>query len=100
MVDDNFYYWLLAASLFFLWLWVRSVRRDVELMRKEVQKVMESILFMRIEKHDETLYAYNALNDEFICQGTSLADLNEKFGQRYPKCKGIIVEPSSKGAQE
>jgi hypothetical protein len=92
MSGDNFYLWLVGISLFFLWLWVRRVRRDIVTMQAEMQKVLGSILFMRVEKRDNTLYAYNALNDEFICQGSNLEELNTKFGQRYPRCKGIIVE--------
>ena len=92
MFEDNFYMWLVGISLFFLWLWIRRVRKDIATMQADMQKVLDSILFMRIEKHEETLYAYNALNEEFICQGSSIEDLNKQFGQRYPNCKGIIVE--------
>ncbi len=92
MFEDNFYLWLVGASLFFLWLWVRRVRRDIVTMQAEMKKVLDSILFMRVEKHDNTLYAYNALNEEFICQGSNFDELNKQFGQRYPNCKGIIVD--------
>lgn len=92
MFEDNFYLWLVGASLFFLWLWIRRVRRDIATMQADMKKVLDSILFMRIEKHDNTMYAFNALNDEFICQGNNLEELNKRFGQRYPNCKGIIVE--------
>jgi hypothetical protein len=92
MFEDNFYLWLVGISLFFLWLWIRRIRKDIATMQADMQKVLGSILFMRIEKHEETLYAYNALNEEFICQGSSIEDLNKQFGQRYPNCKGIIVE--------
>lgn len=92
-MPDNFYYWLFGSCLFFLWLWVRQVRQNIATMQEEMKKILDSILFMRVEKHNDTLFAFNALNDEFICQGESLEELNKKFGQRYPKCKGIIVEP-------
>lgn len=92
MFGDNFYLWLVGISLFFLWLWIRRVYREIVTMKAGMQKVLDSILFMRVEKHDSTMYAYNALNDEFICQGNNLEDLNKQFGQRYPRCKGIIVE--------
>lgn len=96
MFEDNFYLWLLVASLFFLWLWIRRVRRDVVAMQTEMKKVLDTILFMRVEKHNDTLYAFNALSEEFICQGNDLEELNKRFGQRYPNCKGIIVEDPPK----
>lgn len=93
MFEDSFSFWLLIIALFSLWIWVRRVWREAEAMRKDMQKVIDTILFMKIENHGETLYAYNALTGEFICQGKDLAELNQFFARRFPLSKGVIVEP-------
>jgi hypothetical protein len=48
---------------------------------------------MRVETHADTVYAYNAMNHEFVCQGKDMDDLNIQFGLRYPGRRGVIVEP-------
>ncbi len=96
MFEDSFSFWLLIIALFSLWIWIRRVRREAEAMRADIQKVLDAILFMRIENHGETLYAYNALTGEFICQGKDLAELNQIFAVRFPQSKGVIVEPIEK----
>jgi hypothetical protein len=94
MEDYSFIWWLLAIFLFVVWRWTRKIEQDVNNMHKEIAGVMQKIVFMRIETHADGMYAYNAVNKEFICQGKNIDDLNVQFGLRYPDRRGIIVEPN------
>lgn len=96
MEDYSFIWWLLAIFLFVVWRWTRKLEQDVNNMHKEIAGVMEKIVFMRTETHANVIYAYNAMNEEFICQGKDMDDLNTQFGLRYPNRKGIIVQPDDK----
>ena len=96
MEDYSFIWWLLAIFLFVVWRWTRKVEQDVNNMHKEIAGVMEKIVFMRTETHANVIYAYNAMNEEFICQGKDMDDLNMQFGLRYPNRRGIIVQPDDK----
>ena len=96
MEDYSFIWWLLAIFLFMVWRWTRKVEQDVNNMHKEIAGVMQKIVFMRIETHADVMYAYNATNEEFICQGKNIDDLNVQFGLRFPDRRGIIVQPDDK----
>ena len=76
-----------------VWLYSRRLHREIKEMEKDIRMVMDKIMFMRIEKHDNKVFAYNAMSEEFICQGTDMDDLNANFGKRYPGRRGVIVEP-------
>ncbi len=95
MEDYSFIWWFLAILVFVAWYWARKVQEDVNKIHKEISGVMEKIVFMRTETHANVIYAYNAMNEEFICQGKDMDDLNTQFGLRYPDRRGIIVQPDN-----
>jgi hypothetical protein len=63
-------------------------------------ELLDKVIFLRIEQHLEVIYAYNAANDEFVCQGKNMDDLTVNFGLRYPNKKGIVVKPEEGEANE
>jgi len=77
-----------------VWLYSRKLHGEVKEIEKDIRMVMDKIMFMRIEKHDDKVFAYNAMTEEFICQGHDMDDLNANFGKRYPGRRGVIVEPN------
>jgi hypothetical protein len=82
-----------VALLFVVWLWSRKVSKEINEVHKDVQQLLSKVVFMKIETHSDKLFAYNAVNEEFICQGKDMDELNQQFGIRFPDCKGIIVKP-------
>lgn len=83
-------------------LWLRKMgndlEREVEKLTKEVEHIMSKILFMRVENHNGTMFAYNALTDDYICQGKDIDELNVNFGLRFPNYKGVLIEPKKEEA--
>jgi len=63
-------------------------------------ELLDKVIFLRIEQHLEVIYAYNAANNEFVCQGKTMDDLIVNFGLRYPNKKGIVVKPDKGEANE
>lgn len=98
-MTNNFYYLIIGVWLVvLLWKLLRRIRiGNVKPAQLEALKFLQSILLMRIEKIDNTLYAYNVMNGEFVCQGNNFEDLNSIFLQRYPNRKGIVVDPINEG---
>lgn len=88
---------LLVSSL-----WLRKMgndlEREVEKLTKEVEHIMSKILFMRVENHNGIMFAYNALTDDYICQGKDMDELNVNFGLRFPSHKGVLIEPKKEEA--
>lgn len=97
---DDYWIWIVAAwgLLIGVWLWSRKIDREVKAMEKDLKATLSKILFMRIEEHEGRLFAYNAFNNEFVCQGADKEELNENFGKRYPDRRGVIVEPDKETA--
>ncbi|CAB4241705.1 hypothetical protein UFOVP71_243 [uncultured Caudovirales phage] len=93
MEDLNIVWVIAIAIIIGAWLWARRIRKDISVMENHIHEIMSTVIFMRTETHNDVIYAYNAMNDEFVCQGTSMEELNNRFGIRYPNCKGIIVKP-------
>lgn len=83
-------------------LWLRkmgnNLEREVEKLTKEVEHIMSKILFMRVENHNGIMFAYNALTDDYICQGKDMDELNVNFGLRFPNHKGVLIEPKKEEA--
>jgi hypothetical protein len=71
-----------------------------EQMQELAIELLDKVIFLRIEQHLEVIYAYNAANDEFVCQGKNMDDLTVNFGLRYPNKKGIVVKPEEGEANE
>lgn len=84
---------LLAAIIVGVWLWARKIKKEVSEIESHIRAELSKIVFLHIEHHDNLVFAYNAFNEEFVCQGTDLDDLNIQFGKRFPAHRGIIVEP-------
>lgn len=92
---EDYWFWLVLAwaLIFCVWLWSRKIERDIKEVEKDIRMVMDKILFMRIENHNDRLFAYNAMTDEFVCQGADMDELNANFGKRYPERRGVLIEP-------
>ncbi len=87
------YVLLLAAIIVGVWLWARKIKKEVAEIESHIRTELSKIVFMHIEHHDNLVFAYNAFNEEFVCQGTDLNDLNIQFRKRFPTHRGVIVEP-------
>ena len=56
----------------------------------ESEQREQSRINMKVERHGDVLYAYNADNDDFICQGANLAELKQNFVARFPDRTGSV----------
>ena len=54
---------------------------------------------MKVEKHGDVWYAFDATNDDFVCQGLDLKELKANFVKRFPGYDGAIVD-AAKDLQE
>ena len=93
MISVELYLILSVVIIIGVWMWLRKVKREINETEVYIKEEIGKIMFMRIEHHNNLLFAYNAFNEEFICQGSSLEDLNTQFGKRFPNRRGVIVAP-------
>lgn len=94
-MESSTFWWMILGLFFVMWIWSRLISLNVARLQIEIKKTASKIVFMKIENHNDIIFAYNAHNNEFVCQGKDMEDLNQRFTLRYPTCKGVIVDPSN-----
>ncbi len=77
-----------------VWSTLRQLEQDNievdELIDKMKQKIENNIITARMEEHQGLFYVYRADNNEFIAQGATADEIDEKTMQRFGK-KSVIV---------
>lgn len=92
---------LVVLILFLILMWIvgqRLKRHIAEVEAQvvtEVKELFDKIIFMRTETHNDIIFAYNAVTNDFVCQGKDMEELNKNFGLRFPESKGVLIKPES-----
>ncbi len=77
----------------------RKIQQDISKLETQVAEdlkdLMSKVVFLRTETHNDLILAYNAMTNDFVCQGKDMEELNKNFGLRYPTARGVIVQPES-----
>ena len=91
---DDYWFWVILvwALVIGVWLWSRKIEREIKAVEKDVGKLLSNMIFMRTEKHNDIIFAYDAMSGDFVCQGNTLEELNKNFGERYPNRRGVLIE--------
>lgn len=80
---------------------IRHANRTVDTRAADaIQFIATQLIFLRVETNADSLFAYDAVSGDFVCQGSTMEDLKVNFGLRYPSKKGILVEPEKGEASE
>jgi hypothetical protein len=78
----------LGIGLVIFWIW-RTVRRfenDVRsLVRETIREVEADMVGIVVEEDEGQLYFYRETDRQFLCQGTSLAEIRSRFNDMYPE---------------
>lgn len=75
-------------------------KQEAETIQDLAEQLANQLIFLRVEKDADLLFAYNAVSGDFVCQGITMEELKVNFGLRYPAKKGILVEPDEGLAHE
>jgi hypothetical protein len=77
----------LGIGLVVFWIW-RTVRRfedDVRgIVRETIKEVEADMVGIVVEEDSGQLYFYRETDRQFLCQGTTLAEIRKKFNDMYP----------------
>jgi len=78
----------LGIGLVVFWVW-RTVRRFEDdmrgLVRETIREVEAQMLGVVVEEDAGQLYFYRETDRQFLCQGTSLAEVRKRFNELYPE---------------
>ena len=78
----------LGIGLVVFWVW-RTVRRfenDLRgLVRETIREVEADMVGIVVEEDAGQLYVYRETDRQFLCQGTTLAEIRKRFNDMYPE---------------
>ena len=78
----------LGIGLVVFWIW-RTVRRFEDdlrgLVRETIREVEADMVGIVVEEEGGQLYFYRETDRQFLCQGTSLAEIRKRFNDMYPE---------------
>jgi hypothetical protein len=79
---------LLGIGIVVLWVWntVRRFENDLRsVVRETIKEVEEQFVGVVVEEDDGQLYFYREEDRQFMCQGSTLAEVREKFNELFPE---------------
>lgn len=54
--------------------------------------VKQKLIILDVEAVDEQFMCYNSLTKEFVCMGRNMAEVQERFRQRYPHKEAALIK--------
>jgi hypothetical protein len=79
---------LLGIGIVVLWVWntVRRFENDLRsVVRETIKEVEEQFVGVVVEEDAGQLYFYREEDRQFMCQGSTLAEVREKFNELFPE---------------
>lgn len=88
--------WLLTTLALSLLEFVvrRHLERSVESELTEVGQALdeEKLIALTVEHQNGQYYCYNSITKDFVCQGSDLKEIRERFCARYPTKDAAIYD--------
>jgi hypothetical protein len=78
----------LGIGLVVLWVWntIRRFENDLRsVVRETIKEVEEQFVGVVVEEDAGQLYFYREEDRQFMCQGSTLAEVREKFNELFPE---------------
>ena len=54
--------------------------------------VKQKLIILDVEAVDEQFMCYNSLTKEFVCMGRNMAEVQDRFRQRYPHKEAALIK--------
>ena len=93
----------LAATTLLAWLiqrWANNIKALIEEALKEVEEPKEDdiktrvdagrVILLEVEVADNQFFCYNSKTNQFVCQGSNVAEIIENFKQRFPGLNAVL----------
>jgi hypothetical protein len=92
-LEGMFWFSIGAFAATYFWRWAMSEMLDqlMERVKQEVERTKQEVITMKIELVDNLVMCYNADNNEFVCQGSTIEEVMDNFIKRYPTYTGVLT---------
>lgn len=83
----------MLLTVWFLWLLIRRVERRIENdLLEALEQARPRAIGLEVEELQGIFYCYNSDSKEFICQGSTVDELQAGFRSRFPHHTAYIVQ--------
>lgn len=74
-----------ALAVLLIYLYVRGLVREVMAeLDQHIAQATSTLMPVTVERHNGVLFCYAKEDNQFICQGATVAEIREAFGKRFP----------------
>lgn len=73
-----------------LYFTLQYLYRKNEDLKQQLVDLAGKFIFVKPEKHGDTIYLFDAHTDQFIAQGKTVSELKERCLQRFPD-KNVVI---------
>ena len=92
-----------GVIVFLLFVWVISKRLQIRFesdLNRVIQDIdTESLIALTVESFNDQYLCYNAVTNEFVCQGRDLKEIVDRFKARYPEKAAAIYNGDEQAVQ-
>jgi hypothetical protein len=78
---------LLGLGIVCVWIWRTVAQFEAELrttIREAIKEVEAQMIGLFVEQDGDEIFCYTEKGREFVCQGSTVKEIRERFNQRYP----------------
>ena len=70
---------------FYVWILYQQIRGRVDDMVKQIiQEAEDNMVGLDIDLDRDTYFCYNSEDKQFVCQGSTVSEIRQAFGARFP----------------
>ena len=76
----------MAVTAVLVYLYIRGlVRQVMQELDAHIEKAASTLMPVTVERHNGVIFCYSKEDNQFICQGATVAEIREAFAQRFPE---------------
>ena len=81
---------LMILGMFVRWYLERRIGQELNSVGQALDE--EKLIALTVEVENNQYFCYNSLTNDFICQGSDLKEIRERFRARYPNKDAAIYD--------
>jgi hypothetical protein len=76
----------MALMAFVMYLYIRGLFREVmQELDAHIERAVSTLMPITVERENGQIFCYSKEDNQFICQGATLAEIKAAFAQRFPE---------------
>ena len=81
---------LMVLGMFMRWYLERRINQELNSVGQALDE--EKLIALTVEVDQNQYFCYNSLTSDFVCQGSDLKEIRERFRARYPDKDAAIYD--------